>query len=382
MEELRMTTNHRRLRIAYVVHDYNRHGGHSRYVAELATRFRRDHDVHVFTNTVDDPDTSALTLHHIPAWRGNALASILSFVIPATVLVRGRFDVVHAQGLCGLRHTVATAHFCQTAWFNALTQEGIRLSWRQHLFKRLVTGLEKRALCRPGTRRVIAVSDRVKDDLAGLYGRANGVEVIYHGTDTDIFRPENRYRYRAETRTALGINDDRFVAIYVGDLKKGAAAAIQATAKTPGITLVLLTGSDTAPYRALAEREKVADRLIFHPHTKRVEKFFAAADGFVFPTVYDPYGLVISEAMASGLPVITSRAAGAAELITAEEDGLLTDKPWDVDGIAAHLASLRDDAGLRDRLGAAARTKIQPYTWDRTAAETLEVYYSTVNDST
>jgi UDP-glucose:(heptosyl)LPS alpha-1,3-glucosyltransferase len=111
-----------------------------------------------------------------------------------------------------------------------------------------------------------------------------------------------------------------------------------------------------------------------------VEAFFAAADVFVFPTVYDPYGLVISEAMASGLPVITSQSAGAAELIASGENGLLTDRPWDVDGIAAHLVSLRDDAGLRSRLGNAARTRIQPFTWDRTAAETLAVYYRTAVD--
>src|SRR6266404_1054109 len=58
-----MTGDHasHRLRIALLVHDYNRHAGHSRYVAELASRFRRDHDVHVFTNTVDDPDTAGIT---------------------------------------------------------------------------------------------------------------------------------------------------------------------------------------------------------------------------------------------------------------------------------------------------------------------------------
>src|ERR1051326_7525213 len=66
-----------RLRIAYVVHDYHRYGGHSRYVAELACRFRRDHDVHVFTNTVDDADRDGITFHHVPAWRRNALTTVL-----------------------------------------------------------------------------------------------------------------------------------------------------------------------------------------------------------------------------------------------------------------------------------------------------------------
>jgi UDP-glucose:(heptosyl)LPS alpha-1,3-glucosyltransferase len=118
----------------------------------------------------------------------------------------------------------------------------------------------------------------------------------------------------------------------------------------------------------------VADRVIFHPHSRRVETFFAAADAFVFPTLYDSFGLVICEAMASGLPVVTSRAAGAAELITDGEDGLLTDQPWDADAIAAHLARLRDDPGLRERLSVAGRARIEPFTWDRTAEQTLAVY--------
>jgi UDP-glucose:(heptosyl)LPS alpha-1,3-glucosyltransferase len=364
----------RRLRIAFVVHDYNRHVGHSRYVAELATRFRRDHDVHVYTNTVDDTDTAGLTFHHVPAWRPNALASILSFVVPATLKVRGRYDVVHAQGLCGFRHNLATAHFCQTAWFDALAREGVRLTWRQQVFRRLVTGLERRALCQPATRRVIAISERVRADLAGTYHRRRGVDVVYHGTDTVTFHPDNRGRYRRDVRAAAGIPDERFVALYVGDMKKGAAAAIRAVARVPGVTLLILSGSGPGPYRAVAEAERVADRVIFHPHSKRVETFFAAADAFVFPTVYDPYGLVISEAMAAGLPVVTSRTAGASELITDGQDGLLTERPWDADALAAHLARLRDDPGLCARLGTAARVRTEPFTWDRTAAQTLSVY--------
>lgn len=363
-----------RLRIALVVHEYNRYMGHSRYVTELATRFRRDHDVHVFTNTIDDPDRDGITFHHVPAWRRTALTAILSFVVPATVLARGRFDVIHAQGLCGLNHNLATAHFCQTAWFEALAREGVRLTWRQQVFRRLVTGLERRALCQAPTRRVIAVSGRVRENLAELYGRTTGVDVVYHGTDVAKFHPDNRGRYRAAVRAAVGLPDDRFVALYVGDLKKGADAAIRAAARAPGVTLLVLTASDTAPYRAVAEAEGAADRVIFHPRSKEVEKFFAAADCFVFPTIYDPFGLVITEAMAAGLPVITSRAAGAAELIADGADGLLTDRAWDVLALAAHLERLRDDPGLRERMGAAARARVEPLTWDRTAADTLAVY--------
>ena len=228
------------------------------------------------------------------------------------------------------------------------------------------------------TQRVIAVSERVRSNLAETYRREQGVDVVYHGTDTAIFHPDNRGRYRSEVRASIGIKDDRFIALYVGDMKKGAAAAIRAVAKTPGVTLLILSGSNAAPYRVVAEAESVADRVIFLPHTKRPETIFAAADAFVFPTVYDPFGLVVSEAMAAGLTVITSRMAGASELIADGIDGLLTDQSWDVNAIAVHLARLRDDRGLRERLGAAARVRIEPFTWDRTAEQTMSVYQEIV----
>jgi UDP-glucose:(heptosyl)LPS alpha-1,3-glucosyltransferase len=362
------------LRIAFIVHDYHRHGGHSRYVVELASRFRREHEVHVFANVVDEVDRAGITFHHVPAWRRDALTTILSFLVPGTLMVRGGFDIVHAQGLCGLRHNLATAHICQPAWFDALAQAGVPLTWRQRLFKRLVGGLERRALCQPETRRVIAVSQRVRADITRSYGRSVGIDVIYHGTDTARFHPAWRDQYRSAVRAGLGIDDHRFVAIYVGDLKKGAVPALRATALTAGVTLLIVSPSEPAPYRALAEQLQIADRVIFHPVSRQVERLFAAADVLLFPTLYDSFGLVITEAMASGLPVITNRAAGAAELITPGVDGLLTDKPWEVQALADHLGRLRDDAEERARLGRAARARVEPLTWDATAEQTLAVY--------
>jgi UDP-glucose:(heptosyl)LPS alpha-1,3-glucosyltransferase len=302
------------------------------------------------------------------------LASALSFIVPATMLTRGEFDVVHSQGLCGLAHNFATAHICQPAWFNALESQGASLTWRQRIFRALIERLEHRALCQPATRRVVAVSERVKDDLARHYGRKSEVDVVYHGTDVETFHPDNRDRFRRPVRADLGIADDAFVALYIGDLKKGAAAAIRAAARTPGVILLILTASRSIAAKRLAAAEGVGDRVLFVPHSKGVERFYAAADAFVFPTVYDSFGMVITEAMASGLPTIISQAAGASELVTSGVEGYVTDRPWDVPTIAAHLAELRDDPGLRRRMGAAARARIEPMTWERTAAATLASY--------
>jgi UDP-glucose:(heptosyl)LPS alpha-1,3-glucosyltransferase len=376
-----MKAAERRLRIAFVVHDYNRHGGHSRYVAELASRFKRDHEVHVFANTFEEPEPSGITYHHVPAWRASALASIVSFVLPATVMVRGRFDVIHAQGLCGLRHNVATAHFCQPAWCEALALANGGLTWRQLLARALITPLERLALAKNSTKRVIAVSKRIRDDLERFYGRTDGVRIVYHGVDLETFHPRVRERYREEIRSELAVAPGECMALYVGNLQKGAAAAIRATARVAGVRLVLVSGSNTSASRTIAQEERVTDRVSFQRFSKQIERYFAAADVFVFPTLLEPYGMVISEAMASGLPVITSRAAGVAELIEHAKSGWLTADPCNPEQVAERLRALAADPGLRRRMGVAARSRIEAYTWDRAAGETLSVYREAIAET-
>jgi glycosyltransferase involved in cell wall biosynthesis len=84
--------------------------------------------------------------------------------------------------------------------------------------------------------------------------------------------------------------------------------------------------------------------------------------------------MVISEAMASGLPVITSRSAGASELITHGHDGWLTDEAWDVDAVAAGLRELALNAERRREMGQCARATIEDYSWDVAARRTMDVY--------
>ena len=364
----------RRLRIAYVVHDYNRTMGHSRYVAELAIRFKHEHEVHIYANTVDEPNRDGLTFHHVPAWRLSALAGCLTFIVPATFMVHRDYDIVHAQGLCGLRHNVVTAHFCQPAWYDALKLMQGRLTWRQRLNRWLITPFERRALCQPATRRVIAISERIRTDLAEHFRRADGVRLVYHGVDLETFHPRNRARYRDEIRADLNLPASTCLALFVGYLPKGAAVAIRAIAKVPGVHLLLVSSSDARADQALAEAEGVSDRVTFLPFTRTIERCFAAADVFVFPTLWEPYGMVISEAMATGLPVITSRTAGAAELIRHGHDGWLTDDPWDVAAVAAGLRILASDSQARSAMGANARATIEAYSWDAAAQQTMEIY--------
>lgn len=367
-----------RLKLAFVVHDFNRGLGHSRYVVELASRFKRQHEVHVFANTFDPAETDGIILHHVPSWRRSSLTTILSFILPATLMIGRTFDIVHAQGLCGLRHDIATAHMILPAWNAGLRAASAHFTWGQRISAVLVPPLERLALMGRHTKRVIAISNRVRDDIAVHYGRRAGIEVIYHGVDLELFNPRNRATYGPELRATWNACPTDVVALYVGHLQKGASAALKAVARVPRVTLAIASSSDHFAERQLASDLGIANRVRFLPFSKEVHRLFAAADVFLFPTIYDAFGMVISEAMASGLPPIVPCSAGASELIVDGTSGFVIEAPWDVDALAGALRQLVDDAPLRVNMGLKAREAIEAYSWDRAAKATMQLYYQLV----
>jgi len=170
------------------------------------------------------------------------------------------------------------------------------------------------------------------------------------------------------------VRDDEVVFLYVGDLRKGFAPAIRALAGVSGARLVGVSRTPPNEFSQIAESAGVADRVTLRPATNQVERYYAAADAFVLPTPYDAFGMVITEAMACGLPVITTPLAGAAELITPGIEGLLVESPADVGALTAAMGALAASPEQRDRMGSAAATLMASHTWDRVAARTLEVY--------
>jgi glycosyltransferase involved in cell wall biosynthesis len=198
--------------------------------------------------------------------------------------------------------------------------------------------------------------------------------VIYHGVDVDHFRPEKRIPNLPGLRKRLEQRSGSFIALYVGDLRKGGECAIRAVAESPSVTLVCLSRSKPGPYRALAEELGIADRVRFEPASSDVDHYYAAADCFLFPTSYDAFGMVISEAMAMGLPVITTTEAGAAEWIEDGVSGLLVDTPDDHTQFASHIQTLKSDKQLCRRMSLAARAIAEDHAWDSVAAATLDVY--------
>ena len=361
------------MRIALVVHDFTVGLGHGRYTFELARRFSREHEVHVFSNTADPAGAEGVRFHHVPAIRSNALATIGSFMLPATLQVGTDWDIIHAQGACCLQFHVITAHICNAGWAEAQRSARVARTWRQAVFERVVTPIERMTYRAYPRAQVIAISDQVRRELAAYYGRAEPITVIHHGVDTVAFAPVTSAA-RAVIRGELGIGTDAVVALFVGDLRKGAEVALEALALVPGVHLVLVSRSSPEPYQARTTELGLGDRVAFHPGTSAIAKYYAAADVFLFPSPYDAFGMVVSEAMASGIPVITTSRAGASELIRDGRSGFVVESAYDPMPIAAVLARLADDATLRRAVGTAARATMIEQTWDHVARRTMGVY--------
>jgi UDP-glucose:(heptosyl)LPS alpha-1,3-glucosyltransferase len=151
--------------------------------------------------------------------------------------------------------------------------------------------------------------------------------------------------------------------------RKGLGVVIEAVARLPDrrIRIDLVGRRDPVDYRPIAARLGLADRLHWHGATSDAGRFFAAADVFVLPSVYDPFPLVVFEAMATGLPAVVSKLAGSASAIDHGTSGLVLDDPRDADELSANLKLLLDP-DRRAEMGAAAATAVEGYEWGRVLA--------------
>jgi len=132
--------------------------------------------------------------------------------------------------------------------------------------------------------------------------------------------------------------------------------------------------SDMPFYQKLSEELNIAKKIKFIGLTPEVDKYLASSDMFLFPTLYEPFGLVILEAMSSGIPVITSKAAGAAELIENMKDGIILKNTKDYNEIAQKINYLLEDKERMKEMGKRARMRAEKYSWNAAAEKMLKVF--------
>ena len=355
------------MKVALVVHHIRPTGGQDRYALELARRLAGECDLDLVTIRAEGDLPSGARVLTVPVPdRPLFLAAPLFQRAARRILAGARYDVVHTIGGALPGATVITAQFCHAAWRAANRSPSLN----ERLVARQAIAHERAAYRHPALRAVIAVSARTAEEVGRHYGPLTvPVTVIPNGVDAARFAPHQGARPPRPGPLLL------FVGAYG---RKGLDTAIRALARlrAPNVTLTAVGDGPRAPYRRLAAAFGVGDRVRLEPRTPDVARWFADADAFVFPTRYEPFGMVIVEAMASGLPVVTSAAAGAAELVRDGESGMVVADAEDARGFAAALDRILEDPVRRLAMGHAARQAVLGLTWDRVAEQTLAVYRS------
>jgi len=260
-------------------------------------------------------------------------------------------------------------------WRGALGASAMRIS-PYHQVQMLV---ERQAFRSPGLRRAIAVSNFVRDDLIREFRLAPEKTVtIYNGVDLDRFRPGADPSERAAIRRKFAVPASARMVVFVGNgfARKGLGFLIEAWPLVAGGAFLLVVGADRAAdkFAHRARALNVGARVVFAGPQPNVEAIFHAADAFAMPSLFEPFGNVVMEAMASGLPVMTSVFSGVAELIPPSMRGFRVDNPDDVGEVALRLGALFDAPAS---LGGEARETAENFTWTRYANELNALIEST-----
>jgi UDP-glucose:(heptosyl)LPS alpha-1,3-glucosyltransferase len=293
-----------------------------RMAAGLAAR---GHVVHVFAAGRGEPPPGVV-VRRVPTIRLTRWTRLASFALLAPrAVARERWDVVMGFGRTPRQDVVRVGGGTHRSYLATMEAAGRRGRGRGP-YHRTILWLERRMFAPRGHRRVLAVSRRVADEVTRDYGVAPArIRVLYNGVDLERFHPRRRLADGPRLRTELALGSRPVcVAIGTGFVRKGFDLLLDCWREgAPAGAALVLVGDDErlGHYRRLAAGLELAGLVHVLGPRPDVETILAAADVLCLPSRQEAFGNVVLEAAAAGVPVVTTAAVGAAELL----DGPLAD---------------------------------------------------------
>jgi glycogen(starch) synthase len=410
------------MKMAVLVYEYPPKivGGLGTYAAEITRKFvLLDNDITVFTM---NDDAGSLPTREI--WRGIEIhrpididvSDSLPDVIAEDIKKWGRgihlfskilvYNYLSASKLVnelirkeGIKYDIVVAH----DWLSAMggitvkKEVGLPLAFHVHSTEKgrtlgngseVVSNIELH--CGMAADVIVTVSHAMKDELTKLGFPKDKIQVCYNGVDPQKYSPETvNAEQIKKVRAFYGIKDDEFMILFLGRLVgvKGVDKLIMAMPhvlqKTPKAKLVIVGLGDLQEYLSnLVKATKMQDfvkfRFDFIPEEERIIHY-AACDVAVFPSLYEPFGIVALEAMSMERPVVVGAAgvSGMREIVVCcgEEQCGFHVNPADPSDIAWGINSALESPEKSKWLGKNGRRRVlNEFTWDKIAEKTLEVY--------
>jgi UDP-glucose:(heptosyl)LPS alpha-1,3-glucosyltransferase len=380
------------MRIAFALEKFSAGaGGAESYAVQLAvTLVNEGWDVHLYGHEWDGVPRGA-TFHRIPRpprFMPASLRLLWFALLHRRMARRTRYDVMVGFGATVLMNVyqshggvhVLTTQRKLAAVRNPLLRLFRNLSTRvlpKHAVRRWVESAPFRMSPRP---LIVAISDLVANDMESYFHVPRSeMRLVYNGIDLRRFAPAAGAVSR-ERRESMGLGDETIFLFMSYDLRKtGARTLVEAA----GILrdrigahrfMALFVGGP--PYGALSRlvtNLRLENVVKFLGPTNRPEEMYTVCDAFVLPTFYDACSLVIFEAMASGLPCITSAWNGAAGIIKDGEDGIIIDDPSNPGELASAMERLMDPH-TRALISTAALKKVSRYGLETNHKKMISVF--------
>jgi UDP-glucose:(heptosyl)LPS alpha-1,3-glucosyltransferase len=380
------------MKIAFVRKAYTPYGGAERYLSQLMERLIvQGHEVHLFAHRweAQRPEEGAEgkgtpVFHRVPLIPSPSFLEALSFALFSKRLLREEaFDVIHSFERTLYQDVYRAGDGCHREWL--IQRRKIDPWFKRNTvalnpLHRTLLFLERRLFQSPRLKRIIANSERGKEEIRRHYGvAAEKIEVVYNGVDLENFHPSNATLYRKSLRKEFRIPPEALVILFLGSgfRRKGLRILIDSLPfikkEIPQVVVIVAGRDGIGEYREQARRVGGERNVLFLGPTQRARELYGTSDLFALPTIYDPFSNACLEAMASGIPVLTTPTNGVAELIEDGKNGFVVPNPLD----AAEIGRRVQEFALspeRPLMGERARQSVLSLDWDSVLTRMLRIY--------
>ncbi len=364
-------------KIAVVVPKYGLVGGGEQFVSELTERLASNprYDIHVFANKWCSRSRN-ITFHKVPIITFPKWLTTISFAYFANKKTASmRFDLIHAHDRV-FKADVCSVHFIpHRVWI-----EEIRKKKNFSLFDRATCWVEKKMFSKGGCRVFLPVSHLAEQKMLEVYDIApEKIQVVHPGVDTEKFKPcdlETRLAIRKE----FGVKENDFLILFVSmnfelkglDFLLAALSRLREDGGGDHLKLLVVGKGNIKKYQDISRRLGIGENVIFAGVRHDMERVYQAGDLLVLLSSFDTFGMVVTEAMASGLPVLVSDTVGAKDLVNDGENGFVVNRN-NVEELCSKIIDMFNKEA-RIAMSRNVRGTIQDYTWDRVAYYVLDLY--------
>ncbi len=332
------------MKLAVIRRQFAATGGAELYLQRLiAALASAGHEVHLLAQAWDHAG-AGVTPHLLPIVGSRSERPRLFAEAVDHELARDRYDCVFSLERTLRQDVYRAGDGVHRVWIQRRRQ--FAPWWRKPFigwggFHRTMRGLEGRTFAPENTRHVIVNSEMVRREIVDTFGfPASRLHLVRNGVEVDRLRRGDR----AATRARLGVRDDDYLLLFAGSgwERKGLGFLLQTFHAMRGLESadrlkLLVVGKGTKPWRPRRG-------VIYAGPMSDLENAYAAADLFTFLPIYEPAANVCHEAMAAGLPVVTTAHNGASEIIQAGVNGTVISDPSDTASVVRAIQHWRSKA--------------------------------------